>query len=159
MTKKVTMIFGVVFLLVGILGLIPGITSDGMLLGIFEVNTTHNIIHLLTGIIALAVMGKEVMASTFLKVFGVVYAIVAIWGFVGDGSILGLFHANLADNILHTVIAVIALGVGFGQRSAMEGESMEAEMPSAPAARVMDAAEPMEASTDMGSDEGENTQA
>ena len=50
--RTLAKVFGVVFVLVGILGFVPGITSGGHLLGIFEVDTTHNIIHLISGILA-----------------------------------------------------------------------------------------------------------
>lgn len=155
MTKTWGLIFGVVFLLIGVLGFVPGITSDGMLLGIFEVDTTHSIVHILTGIIALAVMNSEKSASIFFKVFGTVYGLVAIWGLVGSGSIFGLFHANLADNILHLVIAIVMLYVGLKHcHTRNKGEGMTSQAPAAP---VMDV-EPVAESTDMGSNEGGNKQ-
>ncbi|PYL96244.1 MAG: DUF4383 domain-containing protein, partial [Verrucomicrobia bacterium] len=47
------MLFGIVFLAVGILGFVPGVTSDvngmPMLLGIFHVNTAHNLVHIVSG--------------------------------------------------------------------------------------------------------------
>src|SRR5438132_3618228 len=47
MIKTAALLFGIVFLLIGILGFVPAVTPDnGMLLGIFHVNTAHNIVHL-----------------------------------------------------------------------------------------------------------------
>jgi hypothetical protein len=110
-------VFGVVLLLVGILGFIPGITTDDgtMLLGIFHVNALHNIIHLLSGAIALwAGMQSTAYAKTYFKVFGVIYALVAILGFVqGDSDLIGIIANNMADTWLHVVIAVVALYFGF----------------------------------------------
>jgi len=116
MLKKVAIAFGVVMLLVGVLGFIPGITtSDDLLLGIFKVNAIHNIIHLLTGAVALYVGLTSYKSSrVYFQIFGIVYALVAILGFFyGDGDILGIVSSNLADTILHIVIAAVALYFGF----------------------------------------------
>lgn len=110
LVKTVTWIFGIVLLLVGILGFITG----SPLLGLFEVDTTHNIIHILSGIVALiAVSSGESYARLYLIVFGIVYGLVTILGFVTGGSILGLFTVNANDNYLHAAIAIVCLGVGF----------------------------------------------
>ncbi len=124
--NKVAKIFGIVLVLIGILGFIPGVTSNGMLLGIFQVSAVHNIIHLLTGIIALMVSKKgEHAARTFFKVFGVIYLLVLIIGMVQGDTVLGLFGVNMADHLLHLIIAALALWYGFkGSRGSA--------MPSAP---------------------------
>ena len=125
MLQKLGWIFGVVFLLVGIAGFIPGLASGGMLLGIFMVDTLHNIIHLLSGALAIAaVWGSGAYARLYFQVFGVVYGLVTILGFVGGGSVLGIIMVNMADNVLHLVIAAVALWAGF----MMKGSSMS--MPS-----------------------------
>ncbi|NCN52258.1 DUF4383 domain-containing protein [Candidatus Parcubacteria bacterium] len=110
-TKKLAQVFGVVFLLIGILGFVPGITTTGHLLGIFEVDILHNVIHILTGILALVFAGSA--AKMFFKVFGIVYLIVTVVGFVQGDTVLGLIGVNLADNVLHLVVAAVALYVGF----------------------------------------------
>lgn len=115
--QKLAKLFGIVFVLIGVLGFVPGITSDGQLLGIFEVNTLHNIIHLATGLIAFWAMASVANARLFFKIFGLVYALVTILGFTMGGDVLGLIHANMADNLLHLVIAAVALYAGFGSKS------------------------------------------
>ena len=104
-------IFGVIFLAIGVLGFV-----NNPLLGIFEVDALHNIIHILTGALALVAvsMGRGAM-STFSKVFGIVYGLVAVLGFISGTTVLGLIPVNLADNVLHLVIAVVFLYLGFGQ--------------------------------------------
>ncbi len=110
MVKSVTWILGIVLLIIGILGFI----LPSPLLGLFDVNTTHNIIHILSGIVGLiAVSSSESYARLYLIVFGIVYGLVAILGFM-SGDVLGLFTANTADNYLHAAIAIVCLGVGFG---------------------------------------------
>lgn len=112
--QKLAWVFAIVFIVVGVLGFVPGITSDGMLLGIFHVDMLHNIIHLLSGVIAaVAAMSSHASAKLYFKVFGVVYAIVALVGFVQGSTVLGLIGVNMADNVLHVVIAIAALGIGF----------------------------------------------
>jgi hypothetical protein len=113
--SKFARVFGVILLIVGILGFVPGATTDGHLLGIFHVDTVHNIIHILTGILAL--MFATSAPRTFFKVFGVVYLLVTIIGFVQGDTVLGLFVINGADNILHLVISIVALAVGFKKDS------------------------------------------
>lgn len=118
-------IFGIVLVVIGVLGFVPGITSNGMLLGIFQVDALHNIIHLLTGIIALVVMKKgESAVRTFFKVFGIVYLVVLVVGVLQGDTVLGLFGVNMADHLLHLVIAVVALWYGFkGPRGMATPES------------------------------------
>jgi hypothetical protein len=107
-------VFAVVLLAVGVLGFVPGITTGGYLLGIFAVDAVHNIVHLVTGLAALAAaMTSAANARLFFKVFGVVYAIVAVLGFLQGDMVLGLFVVNMADHVLHLVIAAVALYLGF----------------------------------------------
>jgi hypothetical protein len=116
MVKTAALLFGVVFLLVGILGFVPAATSNDMLLGIFHVNLAHNIVHLASGVVFLLCgMAGAGASSTFFKIFGIVYAIVAVLGFMNPaGPLLGMIANNPADNWLHTVLAVVMLLLGFG---------------------------------------------
>jgi len=115
MLKMASIAFGVVFLLAGVLGFVPGITTNEMMLGIFHVNVSHNVVHLLSGAVALiAGLTSTAYARIYFRVFGVVYALVAALGFyVGNGMLLGLISNNMADVWLHAVIALVALWLGF----------------------------------------------
>ena len=101
---------------VGILGFVPGITSNGHLLGIFEVDTLHNIIHLVSGLVFLYAAMTPAKAGLVYKVFGVVYALVAVIGLIQGDTVLGLINTNMADHLLHVVLAVLILYVGFGMK-------------------------------------------
>ena len=120
MLKKIGLAFGVIFVLVGLAGYVPALTPDGKLLGMFAVNGPHNLVHLATGVIALAIaLGSPANLSLFFKVFGVVYALVAVLGFFsGDQPLLGVIAHNTADLWLHVVIAAVSLWIGFGMKDA-----------------------------------------
>lgn len=108
-------IFGIVLTIVGVLGLFVTTSQDtvDLLLG-FDVNLTHNLVHLATGVLGLGA-GFIMLsyARLYALVFGVVYTALGVWGLiVGDGfDPFGLFgNVNMADNILHLAIGVLGLG-------------------------------------------------
>lgn len=110
------MTLGVIFVAIGVLGFVPGVTTDGMLLGFFAVDATHNIIHILTGALAIVVARQsEENARMFAKAAGVVYAAIAVVGLFWSGDmLLGLVSVNLADDLLHVIAALAFLWIGFG---------------------------------------------
>lgn len=120
MAKSLGLLFGIVFLAIGILGFVPGITKDDMLLGIFMVNGAHSIVHIVSGVIFLfASMSGAGAARLWFQIFGVIYAIVAILGFMNpNGMLLGMIANNPADTWLHVVLAVVMLLIGFGSPKA-----------------------------------------
>lgn len=118
--KRIAMIFGAVFALAGILGFIPAVapvspdTGDSMLLGLFAVNPMHNMVHIITGVLAIGVsFASESLCRLYFKVFGVVYALVTLIGFaVGQQHVMGV-ALNVPDAVLHLLVAAFALVVGF----------------------------------------------
>ena len=113
------LVFGAVLVLAGILGFFysaafgtPGETDA--ILGIFEVNGWHNVVHIASGILGLALAGSRPGARSYALGFGVVYLLVTIWGFaVGDGGeILGFLPVNTEDNILHLAISLAGIAAG-----------------------------------------------
>ncbi|HEX8518018.1 MAG TPA: DUF4383 domain-containing protein [Pseudonocardia sp.] len=126
---------GAVFVLVGILGFIPGITtaydqlgfahgSGALLLGLFQVSILHNLVHLLFGIAGLAMARTIPGARNYLIYGGAVYAVLWLYGLVvpHDGA-ANFVPLNSADNWLHLVLAVgmIGLGVALGRRTTALG--------------------------------------
>lgn len=129
MAKKFAMIFGVVFLLVGVLGFVSNpIVGD---MGYFHTNMLHNVVHLVIGLGLLLAAKSETGAKLWMKIFAVVYLLVAVLGFFmvpsGSGMLLGLVAVNSADNWLHLVLGVVLLLLSMGGKKAMA-------MPSAPTA-------------------------
>ncbi len=115
--SKLTKWLGIIFLAIGVLGFVPGITSGGMLLGIFSVDTMHNLVHVITGILALVFATSS--PKMFLKIFGIVYLIIAILGFVSTGGVVLGMMMNMADNLLHVVVALVSLMFGFKKEGMM----------------------------------------
>jgi hypothetical protein len=113
---------GAVFLAVGVLGFIPGITthygdlsfaghdSGAKLLGIFQVSILHNIVHLLFGIAGLALARTWEGARTYLIGGGAVYLVLWILGIVGGAKWI---PSNTADNWLHFVLGLGMIALGF----------------------------------------------
>jgi hypothetical protein len=120
--QSLAALVGVVFLLVGILGFVPGITthysdlsfaghdSGAKLLGIFQVSILHNIVHLLFGVVGLVLAKTADGARTFLVGGGAVYLVLWVIGLIGAGDWIPV---NTADNWLHFALGagMIALGV------------------------------------------------
>jgi hypothetical protein len=123
--QKAALAVGAVFLLVGILGFIPGITtnydtmtfagheSGAALLGIFNVSILHNIVHLLFGVAGVLMARTFSGARTFLIGGGVIYLLLFIYGLLIDHhSPANFVPVNNADNWLHLVLAVLMIGLG-----------------------------------------------
>jgi Domain of unknown function (DUF4383) len=93
-------------------------TGDGTdrdaLLGILDVNGWHNVVHILTGVIGLAVSGAYDGSRLYALGFGAIYLVVALLGFVaGDGDeIFNLIPVNTEDNVLHLLIGFAGVGAG-----------------------------------------------
>jgi len=128
--QKVAFAVGVVFLLVGILGFIPGVTtnfdqmtfagdeSGAMLFGVFQVSILHNIVHLLFGVVGVALARSAIASRQFLIWGGVVYFVLWLYGlFVPQESAANFVPMNMADDWLHLVLAIamVALGLLLGR--------------------------------------------
>jgi hypothetical protein len=119
--RLVAIIFGAVYLLVGVLGFFAtaGVdfasTEGGLLLGIFEVNPLHNVAHLLIGA-ALLIAGLSSVraAKTANIVVGAVYLLLGIIGFFLVDTPANILALNTPDHFLHLVSALVLLGVGLG---------------------------------------------
>src|SRR4051812_23936904 len=96
--QTVAIVVGIVFLLVGVLGFIPGITtgydtmgfagmgSMAMLLGLFQVSILHNIVHLLFGVVGLLSARTARGAKLYLIIGGIVYGVLWLYGLVIDNA-------------------------------------------------------------------------
>ncbi|WP_280437027.1 DUF4383 domain-containing protein [Nocardia carnea] len=120
------MAVGAVFLLAGVLGFIPGITtnydtmewaghhSEAQLFGLFNVSILHNIVHLIFGVAGLAAAASAVLARAYLLVGGVIYLLLWVYGLLIDQtSDANFVPLDTADNWLHfgLGLGMVALGV------------------------------------------------
>ena len=113
--KRLAMIFGVLYLIAGIAGFVPALCPDGKLFGLFAVDAMHNVVHIASGVAAIAMASAgELWARNFFRIFGVVYGLVTLMGFFAsrDGMVLGM-AMNMADNFLHLAISAVSLYLGF----------------------------------------------
>jgi hypothetical protein len=134
LAQTLALLFGIAFLGAGILGFIPGITtnlgdikfagndSPAELLGIFQVSILHNIVHLLFGVAGLALSRTHSGALSFLLWGGVIYLVLFVYGlFIDQASDGNFVPVNTADNWLHLLLGgglvlgwFLSKGVGKG---------------------------------------------
>lgn len=122
MLKRIAVIFGVAFVVIGILGFIPGVTAyapdvdHGRLLGVFAVDTMHNTMHIVTGAIAVWMgLSGEYASRSYFRAIGILYGILALFGFgYRDAPLFGVMADNVPDAAFYTLVAVFALFLGFG---------------------------------------------
>jgi hypothetical protein len=130
--RTAALVVSIVFLLVGLAGFIPGLTtdygemtfaghhSDARLLGVFQVSVLHNVVHLLFGVIGLALARTASGARNFLIGGGAVYLVLWLYGLVvGQNSSANFVPVNSADDWLHLGLGVgmIALGLLTARRA------------------------------------------
>jgi hypothetical protein len=134
--RTAAMVVAAVFLLVGVAGFIPGVTTEydgmtfaghestAMLLGVFHVSILHNIVHLLFGfVLARTVSG----ATAFLIGGGAVYLVLWLYGLVIDlDSAANFVPLNTADNWLHLILGVGMIGLGLALRRSSAGRTATA---------------------------------
>ncbi len=130
--QKAALAVGAVFLLVGLLGFVPGITSnydqlafaghhsEALLLGLFQVSVLHNVVHLLFGVAGVVLARSASGARSYLLFGGIIYLVLWIYGLVIDQDSAGNFvPLNAADNWLHLLLGIgmIALALLLTRRT------------------------------------------
>jgi hypothetical protein len=134
--RTTAMVVAAVFLLVGILGFIPGATTDydgmtfaghestAMLLGVFHVSILHNIVHLLFGIAGFVLARTVSGAIAFLIGGGAVYLVLWLYGVIIDhNSAANFVPLNSADNWLHLFLGIGMAGLGIALRRMPAGRT------------------------------------
>jgi hypothetical protein len=123
--RTAALVVGATFLVVGILGFVPGITTDydqlsfsshhsmAKLIGLFQVSVLHNIVHLLFGVVGIALSRRNDTARAYLVGGGVIYLVLWVYGLVIDqASDANFVPLNTADNWLHFALGVGMIGLG-----------------------------------------------
>lgn len=123
--QRAALIVGATFAAVGILGFVPGVTSnygdlgfaghesEAKLLGLFQVSILHNLVHLAFGIAGIVMARAWSTARTYLIGGGVIYLVLWLYGMVIDrASDANFVPVNTADNWLHFVLGLGMIGAG-----------------------------------------------
>jgi hypothetical protein len=134
--RLIATVVAVTFVLVGVLGFVPGVTTNydeltlanhhsmARLLGLFQVSVLHNIVHLLFGVVGLILARRPSTAVAYLIGGGVVYAALFVYGVVIDqGSSANFVPVNDADNALHFALALAMVALGLLGRHVWRGSN------------------------------------
>lgn len=127
-TRNFALVFGIVFLLAGISGFIPGmlqpvpadappLTVDmgyGLVMGLLPVNVLHNLVHILFGIIGVVAFAGIVAPRFYAQIVAVTYGLLVILGLLpATQTVFGLIPIYGNDVWLHLVLGVVAAYFGF----------------------------------------------
>ena len=126
-TRYFSLVLGIIFLLVGIAGFVPGLLqtpepaadvevtqSFGRLMGLFPVNALHNLVHIIFGVWGIAAYRSYTGARGYSKAVAIIYAVLAVMGLIpGLNTTFGLIPLYGHDIWLHAVIAIAAAYFGF----------------------------------------------
>lgn len=133
--RLLAMVLGWVLLVVGVLGFVPGITTNApgpfaghdtanptKILGIFEVNALHSVVHAISGIFLLAgaYMAGGANARMFNIILGVVYLVVFLAGLIP--AVSDLVAINAMDDGLHLILGIVLLAIPFMAKETTMGE-------------------------------------
>ncbi|MGK5740777.1 DUF4383 domain-containing protein [Micromonospora sp. URMC 103] len=123
--RRVTAVVAVLFVLIGVLGFVPGVThpfadlrlaghhSGARLLDAFQVSALHNIVHLVFGVAGLAMSRTVAMARVYLVGGGAIYLVLWLYGLAVDAdSGANFLPLNPADDWLHLGLGVGMIGLG-----------------------------------------------
>lgn len=119
--KTIVSTLGVILVLLGLLGFVLG----SPLFGMFEVNNALNFFHLITGILALIIVGMgEGATLTLARVFGAIFALAGIIAFIlPGGSLFGFLSLNMPDSILYIIFGAFLLYAGFSRSVSVSDEA------------------------------------
>lgn len=119
MAKQYDKILGLFMVIMGLLGYIPGLTPNNLLFGTFLVGPVINTLHLLGGVVLSGIgfsptVTETTARNTALGV-GILFAIITLLAFLGNGNVLNMMQLNTADTLLYLVVALTGLAVGLAR--------------------------------------------
>lgn len=134
--KALAAVVAATFVLVGVLGFVPGVTtgfdqlsvaghhSGAELLGVFQLSVLHNVVHLLFGVVGLLMARTAAGATTYLVGGGLVYAVLFVYGVsIDQDSGANVVPVNTADNYLHLGLALGMVVLGLVGRTLWRGNA------------------------------------
>lgn len=119
LNQTVALAFGVVYALVGVIGFFwsktfatPAPSRNGQIIGLFQVNVLHNLVHLAIAVALIAAANTYTTARGANLAVGVTYVLVGILGlFLAGDHAANIIAVNQADNVLHLVSGALLTGV------------------------------------------------
>ena len=131
MTRRFALVVGIIYLVIGIAGFIPGLVQgqdystrglavdagSGALLGLFPVNVVHHLVHLLVGVLGIAAYRAFDSARLYARGLAIVYGVLAVMGLISAANLhtmFGLTPLFSHDVWLHAGTAIIAAYFGWG---------------------------------------------
>jgi hypothetical protein len=115
MAKKSALVFGIIFIVVGLLGFV-----NNPVIGLFNVNGLHDIVHIILGIILVwAALKMADKSAAALKWVGIIYLVLAIIGFIWGLGFVNVMAGNDPDNWLHLVLGIVLLAIGLAAKKGM----------------------------------------
>lgn len=121
--KTASITIGIIFLFVGFMGFVPNPIISESHDAVFHADAVHSMVHIVSGLLFLIVgWTKPDFAATFCKIFGVVYFLLGVMGFMSIGSegmteLLGFLHVNGSDNYLHLALGIVIFAAGMLPKS------------------------------------------
>ena len=130
MIRTFALVFGIIYVLVGVLGFIPGLNQHhadmpaiavdsfyGRLLGLFPVNILHNVVHLIIGAWGILSSRSVDASRLFGKALAIIYGLLAVLGLISaTNTMFGLVPIFGHDVWLHALSALVAAYFGFVAR-------------------------------------------
>lgn len=130
-TRTFALLFGIVFLAVGVLGFVPNLVEPlhpghppvdpegGLLLGLFPINAIHNGVHILFGLWGLAVSRSAAASVTYARAVAIIYAVLTVMGLLAPpfSTTFGYIPLYQNDVWLHGAIAIVAAYFGWVHRN------------------------------------------
>jgi hypothetical protein len=116
MIKRVVLVFGIVYLAVGILGMLPflggtfGMTPSN-LLNLFSINLLHNAVHIVIGLAGLAAASSEAQSRRYTQIVGVFLLVIGAIGLFDP--VHNLLPLGGVDIALHLLSGAVLAYFGF----------------------------------------------
>jgi hypothetical protein len=111
LARAYTIVFGVVYTLVGLIGFTVSTTLATATLIVFPVNVVHNVVHLVIGLIGIGAFFSG-QAVAYCRGMAVLFAILTLAGFLPQ-PLLGIVPIGGADIPLHAATAILAALAGW----------------------------------------------
>jgi hypothetical protein len=115
MLRVLAILFGILFIFIGVAGFMPNFYSNELLFGYLSVDSMHNFVHLITGVLAIMAATRYSAAKVYFCVFGIIFILLALLGFWRNDFYM--MHMNLGDNIFHLIVGLIFAYLGFSAKS------------------------------------------